>query len=297
MSWRPVLVALALVGGCLFVPAVARAQSCPALSAERQADLLAEHLYGGPPSDDALLVRRAYVTAYDADHRVPRWTAWRVVPEYLDTPSRTGRWAAFRTDPDVAGPVTDGDYRGVGPLDMARGHIAPYFIAGGDRDGDGALAEDDVDDACTIYEINYLSNVAPQYQSRFNGSGGLWYELETRIRRDIVGIGMPVHVIAGTVFDDDLEIMAVGNGHIPVPHMFFQILITDVGVVPFLFVHTAPVGPHRCPLDAELQECIVAIEDIEAVTGLDFFAGFDADFEAVLQTPDGAAVWLVLVGP
>jgi hypothetical protein len=51
-----------------------------------------------------------------------------------------------------------------------------------------------------------------------------------------------------------------------------------------------------CALDAVLEACIVAIADIEEVTGLDFFNAFTNQFEAVLETPDGAAVWQVLVG-
>jgi hypothetical protein len=54
--------------------------------------------------------------------------------------------------------------------------------------------------------------------------------------------------------------------------------------------------PNGCALDAVLASCIVAIADIEAITGLDFFAAFDDALEALLQTPDGDAVWLVLVG-
>jgi transposase len=69
-------------------------------------------------------------------------TAWHVVPEYLDTPKRKGRWANFRTDPDIANPVEDDDYNGLlEDFDIARGHIAPYFISGGDRDDDGKDAE------------------------------------------------------------------------------------------------------------------------------------------------------------
>jgi hypothetical protein len=115
------------------------------------------------------------------------------------------------------------------------------------------------------------------------------------LREEKVGAGVPIHIIAGTLFGD-APVTTAGNGQIPVPHMFFQILITPYGVVPFLFVHTAKIGQHGCELDDELEACIVAITDVEAVTGLDFFNAFSDDFEAVLQTPDGPLVWQVLVG-
>ncbi len=140
----------------------------------------------------------------------------------------------------------------------------------------------DPNDACTVYEINYLSNIAPQYDDRFNGGRGLWYQLETRIRQDIVGTGTPIHVISGTVFGN-APIQTVGARLIPIPHMDFQILITPYGVVRLLFVHSPQIGAHGCALRATLEDWIVAMADIGAVSGLGFFAGASDELEASLQ--------------
>ncbi len=65
--------------------------------------------------------------------------------------------------PDIPNPVRTADYNGAGSIDVARGHIVPCFISGGDRDDDGLKAANnqgalaDLDDACTIYEVNCLS--------------------------------------------------------------------------------------------------------------------------------------------
>lgn len=310
MKRRAGILAQALLAVCLVAAGDARGQSCPALSEDDKAALSAEHLFGGPPSPriigGTILIRRGYATEYDAARRVPRWTAWHATPAYLDTPKRKGRWARFRTDPDVGNPVRKNDYNGLfDAFDLARGHIVPYFIAGGDRDGDGMDAEietadnlpvEDIDDACTVFEINYMSNIAPQLHGNFNGAGGLWFALETAVRKDIVGGGKAIHIIAGTVFGD-ADIDKVGpDADIQVPHMFYKILIADAGAVPFLFVHTAKIGSKGCPLDAALESCIVTVGDIEAVTGLDFFAGLDDGTEARLEGGDGRAVWQVLLG-
>src|SRR3546814_17228692 len=77
------------------------------------------------------------------------------------------------------------------------------LISGGDRNNNGKSAAkttkghpaDDIEDACTVFEFNYMSNIAPQLHSRFNGSGGLWYKLETRIRERVAGKGKSVHKI------------------------------------------------------------------------------------------------------
>lgn len=267
--------------------------------------MIGEHLFGGAPSSGEVLIRWGYVAEYDSARRVPRWAAWHAKSDYLDTPKRKGRWKSFRTDPDLGDPVKDRDYRGLqDAFDFARGHIVPYFISGGDRDDDGQdaeietannLAVEDIDDTCTVFEINYMSNIAPQLHGSFNGAGGLWFALETIVRKQIVGKGTALHIIAGTIFGDG-EVQKFGpDGDIHVPHMFYKILISEAGVVPFLFVHKAKIGPKGCGLDAVLETCIVSVADIETVTGLDFFAGLpDAD-EALLEGTDGRAVWKVFL--
>jgi hypothetical protein len=44
----------------------------------------------GSPPLGWFFVRHGYVPEDDGAHRVPRWSAWRVLPEYLDPPTRRG---------------------------------------------------------------------------------------------------------------------------------------------------------------------------------------------------------------
>lgn len=297
--------AFAVMALDLVLPSTVWAIECPVLTDTEKGELLALHLFGGPPSGGEILIRRGYVTEYDSERRVPRWTAWSAAPEYLDTPKRKGRWSSFRGDPDIDNPVVKDDYTGLhAEFDYARGHIVPYFVSGGDRDNDGIDAEvegvsnlpiEDIDDACTVFEINYMSNIAPQFHSTFNGSGGLWFELETIVRQKIVGDGATINIIAGTVFGEG-QVHKVGpDSDIHVPHMFYKILVTEFGLVPFLFVHTAQVGPAGCDLDAALETCIVKLADIEAITGLDFLAGLSDEDEALWEGTDGKSIWQMLI--
>lgn len=146
MKWRAGLIAMLLAVFLVPPTAQAQAQNCPPLTQSQRTALRNEHLYGGQPSPGPVLVRRAYITQYDTVHRMPRWTAWQAAPDYLHPPNRSGQWATFRTDPNVANPVRTTDYNGVGALDMARGHMVPYSISGGDRDHDGLRAPNDLYD-------------------------------------------------------------------------------------------------------------------------------------------------------
>jgi len=253
-------------------------------------------------------VRRAYVLSYNYALQVPKWVAWHVIPDYRDTPERTSIWKSFRTDPEISA-VKDGDY--VGWYDseenFARGHIAPYFISGGDRDNDGKDAEiestlkiEDEYDACTVYEVNAMSNIAPQYHTRFNGSPGEWYTLESAVRK-MVDKGKEFHVFAGTVFMEGRAVQKIGNRDqeatewkIGVPHGFFKIVVDSDNneAVGFLFDHQQNLE-NGCNIDSitSYTDCIVSIEEIEQVTNLKFFSLLDTNRNNLLIETSTLSTW------
>jgi len=228
------------------------------------------HAYGGIPSGGAFVERNAYIIQFDPIHKTPRWVAYHVKPEYLDTPSRGEQWAKFRNDPDIIGEATEKDYKDQFNTwrNYAKGHLAPYFISGGDRDNDGTNAEGgDPDDAKTVYQIMYMSNMAPQHHDNFNGVGGLWYEAETYIRDTLLKAQQKeVWVFDGCIYGPG-SYDKIGAG-VEVPPMFFKIVITETEgkakVLAFLF-------PHQIKKHGDIQDYLVSVNLIEAMTGLDFF--------------------------
>ena len=269
-----------------------------------------EHVFGGTPDDTKLHAKRAYVLSYNNEQLVPRWAAWHINKEYRDTPRRKSRWSTFRKDSKISSVASD-EYKGwyASKLNFARGHIAPYFIAGGDRDNDGmdaeieeTLAIEDEYDACTVFEINSMVNVAPQYHRRFNGTGGGWYTLESEVR-GLVDNGKEFNVFAGSVFVKSLDVQKIGNRNKPkadwgigVPHGFFKIIIdvqNDIAVG-FLFDHESDLAK-GCDIDSSAVKshtaCIVPIEDIEEATGLKFFNGFSDSRNKKLRVSSTEAGW------
>lgn len=234
------------------------------------------HAYGGIPSDGTFLERQGYIVQFDSEHKTPRWVAYHVKPAYLETPKRDGQWGKFRNDPDLSNEATEKDYKNQFRTwrNYAKGHLAPYFIAGGDRDNDGTVADTgDTDDAQTVYEIMYMSNMAPQHHNNFNGSGGLWYKLESYVREDLLKKQQKdVWVFAGCVYGPR-EYDTIGNG-VEVPPMFFKIVVSESegrpSVLAFLF-------PHQINKHGEIQDYLVSVNLIEAMTGLDFFPELHSD--------------------
>jgi len=259
---------------------------------DQQKALLEEHVFGGLPSQENIYIRNGYVLSYNPATKTPKWVAYHVKPEYRDTPSRKGRFASFLNDPDIEGEAKDADYRGLfTSRGYARGHLAPYAVMGGDRDGDGKLAEDDEDDALTVRQSNYMSNIAPQHHYGFNGRPGLWWSLERWVQDELVKKQKKeIWVFAGCIFGPG-EHEKVGPGNdIWVPAVFYKIVImenTDTGVptvLAFLF-------PHHRSAHGSIEDFLVNIDVIEAVAGVDFFSVLDDPTEGWLEDQDTWEVW------
>lgn len=247
----------------------------------KEKQLYNEHLIEGQPDipNQPVFVRHGYVLNYNATYRIPNWVAYHITADYLKTPKREKQFAKFRTDPDIKqNPVKDAEYTGTG---YARGHMAPYFAMGGDRDGNGIYSdlfgEPESYDDLTVYQANYLSNIAPQDQDAMNGAGGPWYALETFIRDKLVEKeGMELHIVVGNIINDSTNYKTLknkfGNTGIAIPDEFFQVLIfkNKQGkfiTAGFLFPHVTKRG--ELPY-TDLMDYIVPVDSIEKITGYDF---------------------------
>lgn len=268
------------------------AQPATTFTPEQQA-LIDEHAYGGLPSGQPILVRQGYITEYDVNSRIPKWVAYHVTPDYRNTPRRQGAFKSFRTDPDIANPVTNSDYTGLfSSRGYARGHLAPYAVMGGDRDGDGQYAAQDGDDALTIYQANYMSNIAPQHHNAFNGSGGLWFRLERWIQDELVeNEGMEVWVFAGCVVGPGTHERVGPNTDITVPPMFYKVVIWEDAVDAETPTVLAFLFPHQRTSHGDIEDFLVSVDVIEALTGLDFFNTLDDEVETWLEDTDTWEFW------
>lgn len=276
------------------------------LSPEEQA-LIEEHVYMGLPSTQNVAVRNGYVRGFLPEARIPLWVGYRVIPEYRDTPDREGRFSSFRRDRDVANPVVDSDYTGLfATRGFARGHLAPFGVMGGDRDGDGELAPNDDFDNDTVFQANFMTNIAPQHHEAFNGSGGLWFELERKIQDEwVTELGREVFVFAGCVVGPGEHEMVGPDNDILVPPMFFKIVILapeqdgpleENEVIDDMPRVLAFLFPHQRIPHGDLEDYLVTVDVIEALTGLDFFNELADSVQAVLEDTDTIANWSLFEG-
>jgi endonuclease G len=267
--------------------------------------LYEEHVLGGQPDGSTqVLVRQGYVVRYNETFRIPEWSAYHVTPAYLKAPKREREFKVFRKDPDIKNPVVTEDYTGSG---YARGHMAPYFAMGGDRNNNNRysnanLIEEDPYDNATVFQANYMTNIAPQHQAALNGPGGPWYALETAIRTKLVKKHkMELNVFTGSIVLDkgDYYIMQnkKGDTDIVIPDEFYQVLIyKDKNgkyiTAAFLFPHLD--SPGDLPFD-ELLDYIVTVDELEKKTGLDFLNKLSKAEQQATESKTNLEFWNKLI--
>lgn len=235
------------------------------------------HAYGGLPRAAGpevpgarVLVNAGYVAGYSDERGNPLWAAYRMT-DVTPLPAPTERPDRFETDPRTAARVSPDAYTGTG---YDRGHLAPnYAIA----TRYGAEAQ---------RETFLMSNIIPQ---RHGLNAGLWKQLEQKAATSYPARCGEVWVVAGPVFGDRPARLPSRTGAAPlVPEACFMILADEsegrVRTMAFVFPQDPKPG-------AELEDYVATIDEIEARTGLDFFAELDDAAESALEARRASAVW------
>jgi endonuclease G len=208
--------------------------------------------------DHDVLCRKGYVLAHNAERKVADWVLEELTAERLVGPADRRR-ARFLGDPDVgARGAAPGDYRG---FPYHRGHLA--------------AAEDMKWSQEAMAESFYMTNVAPQVGRGFNT--GVWKSLEARMRRWAARRERLI-VITGPIYGPASR--GIGPaGDIAVPEAFFKIAYDPdrKHAIAFLL-------PNQSGSAKYLAERIVAIREIEDLTGLDFLTALSRRDQNRIET-------------
>lgn len=208
----------------------------------------AENFY--PTGGSGELVRHAAFTlSYDEEWEQAEWTAHILTRENLQK-EWTERSNDFRPDPKVSTQsATDDDYRGSG---YDRGHLVP----------NGDLAWD----AAYSSETFLMSNISPQAR-QFNQ--GIWRELEETTRDWAKKFGR-LYVITGPVMTENPKGTIGRQNRIAIPAAYFKVLLDleepELKGIGFVIPNQVSFDP--------LFNYAKSIDEVEAITGLDFFANF-----------------------
>ncbi len=207
-----------------------------------------------------------YTLSYNNETRMPNWVAYELTAEEVE--GENPRKDRFRQDPQVLGPQGDKqDYKHSG---WDRGHMAPA--------GDFKWSEEAMD------ETYYFTNICPQNQQLNTGD---WKELEEQCRRWAAKYGK-IYIVCGPIVQENRH-GTLGENRIVIPDKFYKVVLMPVEGewrgAGFIF-DNPPQRKSKIsgkpPVKRPLKSYQRNIEEIEKITGIDFFPEFEGEMKVLL---------------
>lgn len=205
----------------------------------------------------------AYSLSYSEPHEQAEWVAYELKKEHLS--SSNFKRPYFEIDKTVkTGAAHWRNYKNSG---YDRGHLCPA--------GDRKYSQSAHD------ETFLTSNISPQ-RNDFNA--GIWNRLEQKTRYWASKYD-GVFVVTGGVLKGQMK--TIGDEKVAVPNQFYKILIDTnsgkVKMIAFLIPHENSKEP--------LYKFVVSVDEIEALTGIDFFHGLEDTLENKLEAASDYKDW------
>lgn len=211
-----------------------------------------------------LIVREGYTLSYNTQRLIPNWVAYELTA--LETQGDEPRGEHFKKDPEIQGMQAEAsDYRNSG---WDKGHMAPA--------ADMKWSERAMDDCF------YLTNICPQDHKLNTGT---WKKLEEQCREYARYFGN-LYIVCGPIVENN-RYGTIGDNGVMVPDGFFKVLLAPyygkyVGVG---FIFENKKGGKK------LIEHAVTIDEVERVTGIDFFPALPDDVETAVESVMDKNAW------
>lgn len=199
------------------------------------------------------LLNASYTLCYHPKHRLALWSLHTLSPQ--DLRGGTRRTNDYRADGRLESPVGERDYSGSG---YDRGHLVP--------------AADRKASRHVMSETFFMSNMTPQHPS-FNR--GIWQSLEKKVRTLVASYGKAI-IITAPILYEGLSHFRKG---ISLPEHHYKIVFwpETLKVIAFMIANEAPHSN-------ELSDYQVSINELEQLTGLDFFAYLEDHIEERIES-------------
>lgn len=202
-----------------------------------------------------LVLHEHFMLSYNEHFEQAEWVAYLLKKEHLTYDDRKRPY--FIEDPKVKTKSADWrNYKGSG---YDRGHLCPA--------GDRRFSKQ------AYNETFYTSNISPQ-DSGFNA--GVWNRLEGQVRQWTKKYGTML-VVTGGVLEQGLD--EIGEEDVAVPKYFYKVLARGDADNLKLMGFLMPGVESKKSLD----QFAVSIDEIEKMTGIDFFENLENEMEARLE--------------
>jgi len=219
----------------------------------------------GFPTNDPVVHHEAMSLAYAEKIEQAKWVMHIISPEIIE--GAVNRTNDFRIDTLVnSGSAQELDYfiktrnsddefeyDGFG---YDRGHLAPSADFRWSR--------------IALSESYFYSNMSPQLPG-FNREK--WAELENHLRNYIINNNEShLVVVTGPIFDGDTSVIDRSVNRVAIPSRFFKVALD-----PTLKRSVGFILPHEENLSYPIETYMTSVEEVEKVTGFNFFPNYDYD--------------------
>ncbi len=204
-----------------------------------------------------------FTISFNPTMHQPNYAVWELTKEKAQ--GSLPRNSKFRPDDDVLGCPTLSDYRNSG---FDRGHMVP--------------AGDMKWDEQAMLDSHYLTNICPQSHAL---NGGRWASLENKCREWVARDSILI-IACGPVLSDRMP-RTIGETAIPVPERFFKVILAPYSIPPraigFIMPNDAP--------EEGLETLAMSVDQIEEITGFDFFKCLPDDIENEVESDANFRRW------
>ena len=219
-----------------------------------------------PSKTDILIEHEGFSLLYDTKTMCPRWVAWELTAE--ETRGRVSRQGIdFKEDTSVPKEyqVASWDYNGG---QYGRGHMCPA--------GDMKWSKE------AMQDCHYMTNICPQ-NAELNK---VWWEHLERACRTWARQDGSVQIVCGPVFSENPR--HFGKKHrMAVPKGFYKVVLSQKKgrekAIGFYYTNDDAIQP--------MEDAVRSVDDIERMTGIDFFSSLPDEQEDKLEAMNDLRVW------
>lgn len=201
--------------------------------------------------------------SFNKENKTPNWVAWELLGTEVDGP--VSRSDKFWQDTKVEGCPGTSDYTRSG---YDRGHLCP---AADQKWSEKAMAD------CFV-----MTNMAPQDHSL---NAGAWNTLENK-ERNWAKRDSAIVIIAGPIYEKS-DTKRIGEAGVRVPSAFYKVIIAPYLDEPrgigFVYPNMSSPG--------NMQNYSMSIDEVEKITGIDFFYTLPDDLEDRIESVASFKEW------
>lgn len=203
----------------------------------------------------------AFSFSYIEKYEQSEWVAYELSSSDMSNANFTRPY--FNQDKSVK--TKSADWRNYKKSGYNKGHLCPAA---------------DRKSSYKMYETTFLtSNASPQL---YDFNSGIWNRLEQKVRYWAERYD-GVYIVTGGVLENGLK--TIGTEDVAVPNYFYKIILTKdkTNMIGFLMPHQDSNKP--------LYSFVVPVDEIEKMTGIDFFKDLPDDLENKLESNNGYKNW------